>query len=329
MSSTNDSARGTVVLSDIRKISQRGKKKAQDGDKKDSKKLEILKRSSFRGTKSGILSSSLKQKLSSRGLREQEVLREARRLIENNDWLSEVMEVVDVKGQRVMWLTVPQELKDKYNCTDMKCYDQWLKRVWMDINQFKPGMKLRMKVTSVSVRGKFGNQPIIRGIPCSAKSPRNNQELFKAEKIFRSLDATCNRQSVPQNILVAGRPQLSPRKAQSQIASPILNGPSPRFMNFLRQREGPAGRGSYQEHLGYVKKNRLSRPSTPQPHLGLQNRRTWDNMRSHHDFRIAHSPRTNVVERFSRNTKSGIQLSRFSCSSPLNAQRRDQKARGH
>lgn len=320
MSSTNDSARGTVVLSDIRKISQRGKKKAQDGDKKDSKKLETLKRSSFRGTKSGILSSSLKRQLSSRGLREQEVLREARRLIENNDWLSEVMEVVDVKGQRVMWLTVPQELKDKYNCTDMKCYDQWLKRVWMDINQFKPGMKLRMKVTSVSVRGKFGNQPIIRGIPCSAKSPRNNQELLKAEKIFRSLDA--KRQSVPQNILVAGRPQLSPRKAQSQIASPILNGPSPRFMNFLRQREGPAGRGSYQEHLGYVKKNRLSRPSTPQPHpAGFR--------RSHHDFRIAHSPRTNVVERFSRNTKSGIQLSRFSCSSPLNAKRRDQKARGH
>lgn len=97
--------------------------------------------------------------------REAYLLQVCREHIQDCGFVSEVIEMIDVRGQTVMWCTVPKALKERYNCTDMKCLDIWLERCGMDIKDFSPEMKLRMRVTSVSVRGKFFKTPIVRGIP--------------------------------------------------------------------------------------------------------------------------------------------------------------------
>merc|ERR1711964_358196 len=49
--------------------------------------------------------------------------------------------------------------------SDIKIRDTWLERVGMHMSDFEPGMKLKMLVTSVSAKGKFDKNPIVRGLP--------------------------------------------------------------------------------------------------------------------------------------------------------------------
>lgn len=131
---------------------------------------ELLSWAPHRENENGHLTKSLKTSREwsrdrNRDEREAHILQASRELIQDAKFVSEVIEMVEVRGQTVMWCTVPQELKDRYHTTDMKCLDIWLERCGMCIKDFAPGQKLCMRVTSVSTRGKFNKTPIIRGIP--------------------------------------------------------------------------------------------------------------------------------------------------------------------
>jgi len=82
---------------------------------------------------------------------------------------STVVEVKCCHNRKVMWTTIPAELKAIFNCTDLKTVDQWKQTmhgdVQIDISTFVPGDKVKMLIQSVGVSGKHGCNPLLRGVP--------------------------------------------------------------------------------------------------------------------------------------------------------------------
>jgi len=85
------------------------------------------------------------------------------------EFVSTVMEVKLVHGKRVMWTSIPEDLKHIFNCTDIKTVDSWKQtmhgNVQLDISMFKPGDKVKMTVQSCGVSGKHCHNPLLRGVP--------------------------------------------------------------------------------------------------------------------------------------------------------------------
>merc|ERR1711964_797929 len=115
-----------------------------------------------------------------------QILNVARELINDSDFISEVLEKMVIRGHTVLWCSVPKETKDRYNVTDIKCFDTWLRRCGMQISDFEAGMKLKMKVTSVSTKGKNAKAPMLRGIPTYIVSDENSPKTEKVEDKLRN-----------------------------------------------------------------------------------------------------------------------------------------------
>jgi len=91
--------------------------------------------------------------------------------------------VIDVKmqrGARIMWTTVPDDLKYIFNVTDIKTVDTWKQTMHgdctLDISMFKKGDRVKMAIQSVGVSGKNMHQPLIRGVPDIAFHPDTIQK---------------------------------------------------------------------------------------------------------------------------------------------------------
>jgi len=100
-------------------------------------------------------------------VREAFILQTAQQMSEN--YFSTVLEVKVLHGRRVMWTSIPEDLKHVFNCTDIKTVDSWKQTmhgdVQLDISMFKPGDKVKMTIQSVGVSGKHCHQPLMRGVP--------------------------------------------------------------------------------------------------------------------------------------------------------------------
>jgi len=85
------------------------------------------------------------------------------------DFTSTVLDIKDGRNGRVMWTSVPEDLKYIFNVTDIKTVDSWKQTmhgdVQLDISMFKKGDKIKMSVQSIGVSHKHMNQPLIRGVP--------------------------------------------------------------------------------------------------------------------------------------------------------------------
>lgn len=85
------------------------------------------------------------------------------------DFTSTVLDVKVLRGARVMWTSVPDDLKYIFNVTDIKTVDTWKQTmhgdVQLDVSMFKKGDKVKMSVQSIGVSGKFMHQPLVRGVP--------------------------------------------------------------------------------------------------------------------------------------------------------------------
>merc|ERR1711881_442931 len=68
-------------------------------------------------------------------------------------------------GARVMWTTVPEDLKHIFNVTKIKTVDTWKPTI--------PGSKLdiSMFIESVGVCGKHAEKPLVRGVPDMTQHP--------------------------------------------------------------------------------------------------------------------------------------------------------------
>lgn len=95
----------------------------------------------------------------------EKALAEAQLQVNERRYVSRVVEIVEIHGEKVMWSDVPQALKDKYNCTDIMTLCRWLKEMGRDINEFKPGKALYMTIRSA----KFNRRGQIKliGMPLS------------------------------------------------------------------------------------------------------------------------------------------------------------------
>jgi len=100
-------------------------------------------------------------------VREAFILKTAEEMFEN--FYSTVLEVKLTHGRRIMWTSIPDDLRHIFNCTDLKTVDSWKQtmhgNVQLDISMFKPGDKVKMQVQSVGVSGKHCHQPLMRGVP--------------------------------------------------------------------------------------------------------------------------------------------------------------------
>jgi len=91
------------------------------------------------------------------------------------DFTSIVIEVKIQRGARVMWTSVPEDLKYIFNVTDIKTVDTWKQTMHgdcqLDISMFKRGDRVKMSVQSIGVSGKHMHQPLIRGVPDAVAHP--------------------------------------------------------------------------------------------------------------------------------------------------------------
>jgi len=94
--------------------------------------------------------------------RAEEILAEARRVYK--DYTATVLEFSTTCGVTVMWTSSPQELKKKYNTSDLKTFDSWCLDWKFDSEQLAVGMKVRMRPDSVQCKGKYSKRPLIRGV---------------------------------------------------------------------------------------------------------------------------------------------------------------------
>jgi len=91
------------------------------------------------------------------------------------EFTSTVLDVKVLRGARVMWTSVPDDLKYIFNATDIKTVDTWKQTmhgdVQLDISMFKKGDKVKMSVQSIGVSGKHMHQPLVRGVPDFSAHP--------------------------------------------------------------------------------------------------------------------------------------------------------------
>jgi hypothetical protein len=117
------------------------------------------------------------------------------------DFTSIVIEVKVQRGARVMWTSVPEDLKYIFNVTDIKTVDTWKQTMHgdcqLDISMFKRGDRVKMSVQSIGVSGKHMHQPLIRGVPDAvahpetlAKSTETSPRIARAPSVH-SVVSTC------------------------------------------------------------------------------------------------------------------------------------------
>jgi len=82
---------------------------------------------------------------------------------------STVLDVRLGRNGRIMWTSVPEDLKYIFNVTDIKTVDSWKQtmhgNVQLDISMFKVGDNIKMSVQSIGVSNRHHAQPLIRGVP--------------------------------------------------------------------------------------------------------------------------------------------------------------------
>jgi len=102
-------------------------------------------------------------------------------------YVSTVVDVMDYRGHTVMWTSVPKELKQRFNTTDLKTVNAWpeLAQAGINLKVFKPGDQVKMIVSDVAVRGKYAHGPLLYGLP-DWNAPMNEKYLKLA-----TLPATC------------------------------------------------------------------------------------------------------------------------------------------
>jgi len=111
------------------------------------------------------------------------------------EFTSTVLDVKVLRGARVMWTSVPDDLKYIFNVTDIKTVDTWKQTmhgdVQLDVSMFQKGDKVKMSVQSIGVSGKHMHQPLVRGVPdftahpdtlrpSNANTPRVNRTRSRA-----------------------------------------------------------------------------------------------------------------------------------------------------
>jgi len=90
------------------------------------------------------------------------ILEECKNYYEN--YTATVLEFSETCGVKVMWTSAPEELKKKYNVSDLKTFDSWCLGWEFNSPQLYVGMKVQMRVDSVNCKGKYTNKPLIRGV---------------------------------------------------------------------------------------------------------------------------------------------------------------------
>jgi len=90
------------------------------------------------------------------------ILEECRKCYEN--YTATVLEFSETCGVKVMWTSAPEELKEKYNVSDLKTFDSWCLGWEFNSPQLYVGMKVQMRVDSVNCKGKYARKPLIRGV---------------------------------------------------------------------------------------------------------------------------------------------------------------------
>lgn len=113
--------------------------------------------------------------------RSEEILAECQRCFEG--FTSTVLEFSKTCGVKVMWSSVPAELKQKYNVSDMKTFDSWCLDWEFDSAELYVGMKVHMRVDSVNCKGKYANKPLIRGVLLASAEKTTNDESSMLENI--------------------------------------------------------------------------------------------------------------------------------------------------
>jgi len=104
-------------------------------------------------------------------------------------FVSTVVDVMEYRGHTVMWTSVPKELKDRFNTTDLKTVNAWpeLAQAGIDLKVFKKGDQVKMIVSDVAVKGKYARGPLLYGLP-DWNAPMNEKYLKQAT--LPSLDRT-------------------------------------------------------------------------------------------------------------------------------------------
>merc|ERR1719456_448921 len=78
------------------------------------------------------------------------------------DYESTIVEFSSKCGIKIMWSTVPAVIKEQFKCTDVKTLEGWGSHK-LDFGQFKPGMKVRVRIDSVNCYGRYTAKPLLRG----------------------------------------------------------------------------------------------------------------------------------------------------------------------
>jgi len=96
-------------------------------------------------------------------------------------YVSTVVDVMEYRGHTVMWTSVPQELKERYNTTDLKTVNAWpeLSQAGIDLKVFKKGDQVKMIVSDVATKGKYASGPLLYGLP-DWNASMNEKYLRKA-----------------------------------------------------------------------------------------------------------------------------------------------------
>jgi len=111
---------------------------------------------------------------------EREILLDVRR--QCKEYVSTVLEFTWFRGKRVMHTSIPEDLKKKWNCTNIRTMGTWkqLDDYGIDLNHFRPGQKVKMIVQSIFIHDRKP-EPELRGIP-----DPNFIHIIKEEKEERS-----------------------------------------------------------------------------------------------------------------------------------------------
>jgi len=132
------------------------------------------------------------------------------------DFVSIVIDVKIQRGARVMWTSVPEDLKYIFNVTDIKTVDTWKQTMHgdcqLDISMFKRGDRVKMSVQSVGVSGKHMHQPLIRGVPDAVKHP---------ETLAKSAEVSPRMERAPSAISRSGE-----RSRANTVGTPPRSGES-------------------------------------------------------------------------------------------------------
>merc|ERR1712096_454726 len=91
--------------------------------------------------------------------RAQEILAECRKYFAGHE--SRIIEFTSKLGCKIMWSTIPEELKQRFNCTDVKTLESWGHKI--NFSTLKPGMRVKVQIDSVNCKGRNESRPLLMG----------------------------------------------------------------------------------------------------------------------------------------------------------------------